>query len=71
MNCIVVYGLGSDLKHRDSMPVAEAFRRLRDHWFVGYAFVDVYYNHRLVYTTQGAAGYRYICDDCPYRKEKE
>ena len=67
MNCTVVYGFGSNLKYRKDMPVAEAFRKLRDHLFVGYAFVNVYYNHRLVYTTQGVAGYRYICDDCPYK----
>jgi len=70
MNCTVVYGLGSDLKRRAVMPVAEAFRKLRDHEFVGWAFVNIYYNNRLVYTTQGVAGYRFICDDCPYRKEK-
>lgn len=70
MNCTVVYGLGSDLKRRAVMPVAEAFRKLRDHEFIGWAFVNIYYNNRLVYTTQGVAGYRFICDDCPYRKEK-
>jgi len=70
MNCTVVYGLGSDLKRRSVMPVAEAFRKLRDHEFVGWAFVNIYYNNRLVYTTQGVAGYRFICDDCPYHRKE-
>lgn len=67
MNCTVVYGFGSNMKYRDTIPVTEAFRKLKDHWFAGYAFVDIYYRNRLVYTAQGVAGYRYICDDCPYR----
>ena len=70
MNCTVVYGHGSNLKHRATMPVATAFRKL-SYFRTAYLFVDIYYNHRLVYTTQGVAGYLYICDDCPYRKEKE
>ena len=70
MNCTVVYGLGRDIKHEVVMPVAEAFRKIRDHAFVGWAFVNVYNErNRLVYTTQGVAGYRFICDNCPYRKE--
>ena len=70
MNCTVDYGLSRNIRHEVSMPVAEAFRKLRDHEFVGWAFVNIYYNHRLVYTTQGVAGYRWICDDCPYRTTK-
>lgn len=70
MNCTVVYGLSRSIKHRIEMPVEEAFRKLNDHWFVGWAFVNIYYNNRLVYTDQGAAGYRYICDDCPYGKRE-
>lgn len=65
MFCTVIYGLGSDLKHLECLPPEEAFRKLPDlrkQWL----FVDIYYNDRLVYTTQGAAGYRYICKDCPY-----
>lgn len=67
MNCTVVYGLGSNLRHRKIMPVAEAFRnlpKLRTEWL----FVDIYWNRHLIYTTQGVAGYRYICKNCPYRK---
>ena len=67
MDCTVVYGLGCDLKHRKVMPVSEAFRKLRDHEFLGWAFVDIYYNNRLIYTDQGVAGYRYICPGCPYK----
>lgn len=66
MNCTVVYGFGSNLKYRAAIPVVDAFRKLKDGWFIGYAFVNIYYRNRLVYTTQGVAGYRYICDDCPY-----
>ena len=66
MDCTVVYGLGRNIKHRAIMPVTEAFRklpRLRMTWL----FVDIYYNDRLVYTTQGCAGVRFICDGCPYK----
>lgn len=67
MDCTVHYGLGCDIQHRDNMPVAEAFRKIRDHAFAGYAFVNVYYNGRLVYTDEGVAGYVYICENCPYK----
>lgn len=70
MNCTVDYGLGCDIRHRVIMPVAEAFRKLKDHEFIGWAFVNIYYQNRLVYTDQGVAGYRWICDDCPYRTKK-
>jgi len=68
MNCTVVYGLSRSIKHTETVPVAEAFNRINNHGFVGWAYVNIYYNHKLVYTTQGCAGYRYICDDCPYQK---
>ena len=67
MNCTVVYGLGSNIKHRTVMSVAEAFRFIRQP--DGWLFYNIYYNGRLVYTTQGVAGYRYICEDCPYRRK--
>ena len=67
MNCTVVYGLGRNLQHAVDLPVAEAFRKLRDNEYNGWAFIDIYYNDRLIYTTQGVAGYRYICPDCPYK----
>lgn len=71
MNCTVVYGLGSDIKHRVVMPVTDAFRKLKNHEFIGWAFVNIYNDQgRRIYTTQGVAGYRYICDDCPYRTKK-
>ena len=67
MNCTVTYGLSRNIKREVVLPVAEAFRRLKDHEFAGWAFVNIYHNDRLVYTTQGVAGYRYICEDCPYK----
>ena len=70
MNCTVDYGLSRSIRHKAVMPVAEAFRKLKNHEFVGWAFVNIYCNNRLVYTDQGAAGYRYICDSCPYSAEK-
>ena len=69
MNCTVVYGLGRNIKHEAEMPVADAFRKLNNHDYIGWAFVNIYYNNRLVFTTQGCAGYRFICDNCPYRKD--
>jgi hypothetical protein len=71
MNCLVVYGLSRNIKHEVQMPVAEAFRKIRDHEFTGWAFDNIYnQQNRLVYTTQGLAGYRWICEDCPYRTPK-
>ncbi len=71
MNCTVVYGLSRNIKHEVVMTVTDAFRKLKDHEFVGWAFVNIYNERdRLVYTTQGVAGYRYICDDCPYHVKK-
>ena len=65
MNCTVVYGLGNNIRHEKVMPVKDAFKFVtKPH---GWLFYDIYYRNRLVYTTQGAAGYRYICPDCPYR----
>ena len=71
MDCTVDYGLSRNIRHEVVMPVAEAFRKLKDHAFVGWAFVNIYVNHRLVFTTQSLAGYRYICDHCPYHTLKE
>ena len=71
MNCTVVYGISRNIKRQVVMPVAEAFRKLKNHEFTGWLFVNVYYKDSLVYTTQSVAGYRFVCDDCPYyRKEK-
>ena len=69
MDCVVDYGLSRSIRHKVTMPVADAFRKLNDHGFVGWAFVNIYYNHRLIYTDQGMAGVRYICKDCPYHKK--
>ena len=66
MNCTVDYGLSRNIRHEVTMPVAEAFRKIRNHAFVGWAFVNIYYQNRLVYTTQGLAGYSFICPKCPY-----
>lgn len=65
MNCTVVYGISSSIKHRKTMTVENAFRMLPE-LRTGSLFVDIYYQDRLVYTTQCAAGYRYKCSDCPY-----
>lgn len=70
MNCDVVYGISRNIRHEVTLPVAEAFRKLRDNEFIGWAFVNIYLNDRLVYTTQGLAGRCWICDDCPYRTTK-
>ena len=67
MSCTVVYGAGKNLKHKENMSVKEAFSRLPS-LRMGWIFVDIYYAGKLVYTTQGAAGVRYCCDDCPYCK---
>jgi len=64
MLCTVVYGLGRNHYHRTVMPVKEAFEFISRP--EGWAFCDIYYNDRLVFTTQGLAGYSFICDDCPY-----
>ena len=71
MFCQLVYGLGSNLSHLENVPVEEAFRRIPEIRRQGWAFTNIYYNDRLVYTDQGVAGYRYICKDCPYWKEGE
>ena len=70
MDCTVDYGISRNIRHEVVMPVAEAFRKLRDHEFLGWAFVNIYVNDRLVYTDQGLAGYRWICPDCLYRTTK-
>ena len=67
MECTIVYGLGSDIKRQEVLPASEAFRRLQElKRKEGWLFYNVFYHDRLVYTTQDAAGYRYICGDCPY-----
>ena len=70
MDCTVNYGISRNIQHDLVLPVADAFRMLNNHEFVGWAFVNIYVNNRLIYTTQGVAGYRWICDDCPYRTTK-
>jgi len=68
MDCTIVYGLGCNIKHEKTLPAADAFKLAASPDLRGYAFVDIYFRGRLVYTTQGVAGYRYICDDCPYHE---
>ena len=64
MNCTIVYGFSSNIKHEETLPVKEAFELIPK--LYGYAFIDIYYQDRLVYTTQGLAGYAFICENCPY-----
>ena len=66
MNAKIIYGDGNNRKNTKILPVADAFNFVKN--TRGYLFYDIYFNGKLVYTTQGAAGYRYICDDCPYCK---
>lgn len=70
MDCTVVYGLSRNIKRQRVMPVTEAFRDLSK-LKAGWAFLNIYYQDRLVYTTQGVAGYRFICDDCPYYRKED
>lgn len=65
MNCTVTYGISHNIKHTKTMTIADAFRFINN-GYGGYAYCDVYYNDRLIYTTQGLAGYSFICEDCPY-----
>lgn len=67
MDCTVVYGISRSIRHEETMPVKEAFEFVRQG---GWIFYNIYYNNRLVFTTQGCAGYRWICDDCPYVHRK-
>ena len=64
MNCTIVYGFSSKIKHTETMTVAEAFKLIPK--LYGYSFIDIYYDDELVYTTQGLAGYSFICPKCPY-----
>ena len=69
MECTVVYGISANVKRRETMSAAEAFKKL-NHIRKNWLFVDIYYNNRLVYTTQGLAGYAFICEDCPYKNKE-
>lgn len=64
MEAIIVYGMSANIKHEETVTVAEAFRMAPKLW--GYSFVNIYVDGECVYTTQGLAGYAWICDECPY-----
>ena len=66
MEATIVWGLSRNIRHTETLPVEEAFRKIKE--LTGYTFINIYFGNRLVYTTQGAAGYRFQCDDCPYHK---
>lgn len=66
MEAIIRYGFSSNIKHEETLPVEEAFRLIPK--LYGYAFIDIIYDGRMVYTTQGLAGTAWVCDDCPYNK---
>lgn len=66
MDCTIEYGFGSNIKREETLPAADAFRLAMSPEMYGYAFINIYYRDRLVYTTQGLAGRRFICEDCPY-----
>ena len=66
MDCTIVYGFSYNTKHTETMTAAEAFKLIPQ--LYGYSFIDIYYKDRLVYTTQGLAGYCWICPKCPYAK---
>lgn len=68
MECIIEYGHGCNFKFKKQLRVAEAFRLLESGKLNGYAFINIYYNDKLVYTTQGLAGRCFICEGCPYFK---
>ena len=63
MKCTIIYGVDCNLRYRKEMEVAEAFKYMKNSSWMYY---DIYFDDRLVFTTQGAAGSWYICDDCPY-----
>ena len=66
MNCTIIYGFSSSIKHTEELSVTDAFKLIP--LLYGYRFIDIYYKNKLVYTTQGLAGYSFICPDCPYKK---
>ena len=65
MNCTVIYGQSRNIQRKRVMPVEVAFRNIKP-LKRGWAFLNIYFEDRLVYTTQGS--FRYECDDCPYSK---
>ena len=67
MECTIIYGFGCNNKRTETLPVAEAFKLIPK--LYGYRFIDIYYQDRLVYTTQGLAGYAFICPNCPYDQD--
>jgi hypothetical protein len=64
MEATIVYGFSRTIKHEEKLPVEEAFALIPK--LYGYAFINIYYGDHLVYTTQGLAGFAWVCDDCPY-----
>jgi len=65
--CEIVYGFSYNRKHTETMTAAEAFKLIPK--LYGYSFIDIYYKGKLVYTTQGLAGYAFICPNCPYEND--
>ena len=63
MKCTIIYGFGSNMKHKKTLPAAEAFAMIPK--LIGYLFIDIYHDGRLVYSKNAPTGY---CDDCPYSK---
>ena len=64
MKCTLVYGLGSNMKHTENnLTVEQAFRKIAYLKKNGWLFINIYADHKLVYTTQGCWT---ICADCPY-----
>lgn len=64
MEATIKYGFSRTIKHEETLPVEEAFALIPK--LYGYSFIDIYYGNCLVYTTQGLAGYAFICPKCPY-----
>ena len=67
MDCTVVYGMSRTIRHEETMSPGEAFALIPK--LYGYSYIDIYYADQLVYTTQGLAGYAFICPMCPYQKD--
>lgn len=67
MEATIRYGFSSNILHTETLPVEEAFALIPK--LYGYAFIDIYVGNQVVYTTQGLAGYAWVCDDCPYRTD--
>lgn len=64
MEAIIVYGMSANITHEETVTVEEAFRMIPE--LYGYTFINIYVDGRCVYTTQGFAGFAWVCDDCPY-----